>query len=160
MNSDKINNRRLPKSGRKPKEDPAIYRYSVSFNSMDHERFLALFEKSGMSTKAHFIVKRIFDESFKVINIDKPTVDYYSRLTNFYSQFRSIGVNYNQVVKAINTHLTPKKALAYLYKLEKATFELIAVTREVAVLTKEFEENYIKLNQDISKEMEKDDCKD
>ena len=142
-----MNSKQLHRGGRRPKKDPAIYRYSVSFNAVEHERFLALFEQSGMRTKAHFIVKRIFDEPFKVIHIDKPTVDYYARLTSFYSQFRAIGVNYNQVVRAINTHLTPKKALAFLYKLEKATLELVTVTRNVIALTKEFEENHIKTNQ-------------
>lgn len=93
------------------------------------------------------LCSRKFDEPFKVIHIDKPTVDYYAKLTSFYAQFRAIGVNYNQVVKAINTHLTPKKALAFLYKLEKATLELVAVTRNVIALTKEFEEKYIKTNQ-------------
>ena len=68
-----MKNKKLHRGGRKPKKDPAIYRYSVSFNAVEHERFLALFEQSGMRTKAHFIVKRIFDEPFKVIHIDKPT---------------------------------------------------------------------------------------
>ena len=147
MDKDKMKSKQLHRGGRRPKKDPAIYRYSVSFNAVEHERFLGLFEQSGMRTKAHFIVKRIFDEPFKVIHIDKPTVDYYARLTSFYSQFRAIGVNYNQVVRAINTHLTPKKALAFLYKLEKATLELVTVTRNVIALTKEFEENHIKTNQ-------------
>ena len=148
MDKDKVRNNQLKKAGRKPKKDPAVFRYSVSFNAAQHEQFLALFEQSGMRTKAHFIVKRIFDEPFKVIHIDKPTVDYYGRLTTFYAQFRAIGVNYNQVVKAINQHLTPKKALAFLYKLEKATLELVAVTRKVVALTKEFEEKHIKINSD------------
>jgi hypothetical protein len=148
MDKDKVRINQLRKAGRKPKKDPAVFRYSVSFNAAQHAQFLALFEQSGMRTKAHFIVKRIFDEPFKVIHIDKPTVDYYGRLTTFYAQFRAIGVNYNQVVKAINQHLTPKKALAFLYKLEKATLELVAVTRKVVALTKEFEEKYIKINSD------------
>ena len=141
-----MKSKQLHRGVRRPKKDPAIYGYSVRFNAVEHERFLGLFEQSGVRTKAHFIVKRIFDEPFKVIHIDKPTVDYYARLTSFYSQFRAIGVNYNQVVRAINTHLIPKKALALLYKLEKASLELVAVTRNVIALTKEFEEKYIKTN--------------
>lgn len=135
----------VKKAGRKPKKDPAVHRYSISLNSEEHERFLALFEQSGMNTKARFIVKRIFNDSFKIINIDKPTVDYYAKLTSFYSQFRAIGVNYNQVVKALHKHLTPKRALALLYKLEKATYELAILSRNVIELTREFEEKHIKL---------------
>lgn len=86
-------------AGRKPKADPAVFRYSISFNAIDHARFLALFDQSGMRTKAHFITARIFGEPFKVIKIDKAAVEYYTRLTALYSQFRGIAVNYNQVVK-------------------------------------------------------------
>ena len=86
-------------AGRKPKADPAVFRYSISFNAIDHARFLALFDQSGMRTKAHFITARIFGEPFKVIKIDKGAVEYYTRLTALYSQYRGIAVNYNQVVK-------------------------------------------------------------
>ena len=61
-------------AGRKPKADPAVFRYSISFNAIDHARFLALFDQSGMRTKAHFITARIFGEPFKVIKIDKAAV--------------------------------------------------------------------------------------
>ena len=158
MSNDNMKNKQRRKGGRKPKKYPAIYRYSISLNVIEHERFLALYEQSGMKTKAHFIVKRIFDEPFKVIHIDKPTVDYYAKLTTFYSQFRAIGVNYNQVVRAINTHLTPKKALAFLYKLEKATLELVAVIRNVIALTKEFEKKHIKMSLNKTKDNDSNGC--
>lgn len=81
------------KGGRIPKNDPAVFRYTVRFNAVQHAQFLSLFEQSGMQTKAHFILARIFDEDFKVIKIDKNAVDYYTKLTTLYGQFRSIGVN-------------------------------------------------------------------
>ena len=37
-----------------------------------------------------------------------------------------------------------KKALAFLYKLEKATIELVAINQKVIDLTKEFEEKHLK----------------
>ena len=70
-------------------------------------------------------------------------MDYYMRLTTFHSQFRAIGVNYNQVVKAIKSAFTEKKAFAFLYKLEKATMELVVIHRQVQDLTKEFEEKWL-----------------
>ena len=106
MGKEKTNVPQSGGKGRKPKADPAVFRYSISFNSADYARFLALFEQSGMRTKAHFITERIFGGSFKVIKIDKAAVDYYTRLTTFYAQFRAIGVNYNQIVKALNTNFT------------------------------------------------------
>ena len=123
-------------AGRKPKADPAVFRYSISFNAIDHARFLALFDQSGMRTKAHFITARIFGEPFKVVKIDKAAVEYYS-------QYRGIAVNYNQVVKALNTNFSEKKALAFLYKLEKATMELADLNRQIIELTREFETRWL-----------------
>lgn len=129
--------------GRIPKKDPATNNYMVRLNSEDNARFLTLFEQSGMRTKAHFIVARIFNKEFKVISINKAAVDYYTRLTSLYSQFRAIGVNYNQVVKALNSNFTEKKALAFLYRLEKQTMELVALNRQIIELTKEFEHKWL-----------------
>jgi hypothetical protein len=72
-------------------------------------------------------------------------MEYHARLTNFYSQFRAIGVNYNQVVKHLKTVFTEKAALALLYKLEKATKELVAINQQIIDLTKEFEEKRLRL---------------
>lgn len=60
----------------------------------------------------------------KVVKIDKAATDYYIKLTNLQSEYRRIGVNYNQAVKALHTGLSEKKALAMLYKLEQLTIEL------------------------------------
>jgi hypothetical protein len=131
------------KGGRKPKPDPVVANYTVRFNAVDNARFLALFEKSGMKTKAHFIASRVFDETFKVIQINKAQHDYYSKLSTFHSQFRAVGVNYNQVVKALNTHFTEKKALAALYKLEKLTVEFIRLNRQIIELTHQYEQQWL-----------------
>ena len=132
------------KGGRIPKKDPAVHCCMVRFNSVDYARFLTLFERSGMRTKAHFIVSRIFNEEFKVIKIDKGAVDYYTRLTTFYAQFRGIGVNYNQLIKALNANFTEKKALAFLYKLENETKELVTLNRQIIRLTEEFEQKWLR----------------
>jgi len=96
-----------------------------------------------MDVKAHFITATLFEKPIKVVKIDKGTVDYYMRLTSFYSQFRAIGVNYNQLTKAIKSAFTERMALALLHKLEKATLELAEINRQVMGLTKEFEEKYL-----------------
>ena len=124
--------------GRKPKADPAVFRYSVSFNEAEHNDFLSRFERSGMKVKAHFITSCIFDRELKVVKIDKAAMDYYMRLTTFHAQFRAIGTNYNQVTKALKSTFTEKKALAFLYKLEKATLELVNLQHKIIALTEEF----------------------
>jgi hypothetical protein len=130
-------------SGRKPKVDPCSHRYSFNLNDADNARFLSLFEQSGLKDKAHFITSCVFDRQLKVVKIDKAAMDYYMRLTTFHSQFRSVGVNYNQVTKAIKSAFTDKKALAFLYKLEKATMELVAINKQVIDLTEEFERRWL-----------------
>ena len=129
--------------GRKPKADPAVFRYSVSFNAEEHAEFLSRFEKSGLKVKAHFIAACIFEKSLKVVKYDMAAMEYHTRLTNFYGQFRAIGTNYNQVVKAIKSIFTEKKALAFLYKLEQATRELVALNQKIVDLTKEFEAKWL-----------------
>lgn len=130
--------------GRPPKADPAKIRYSISFTEEEHARFLTLFEQSGMLVKAHFITSQVFGKEMKSVKIDKGTVDYYMKLTSFYSQFRAIGVNYNQIVKLLYRHFSEKKAAAFLYKLEKQTAEMAMLCQKVVQLTEEFEAKYLK----------------
>ena len=52
-------------------------------------------------------------------------------------------MNYNQVVKAINSGLPERKALAALYKLERYTMELVKTNKEILHLSKEFEQKYL-----------------
>lgn len=95
--------------GRPLKTDPAIFRYSLSLNEEENAKFLALFDQSNMDVKAHFIKSRIFDKTIKTIQIDKGTVDFYMRLTSFHSQFRNVGVNYNQIIKLLYKNFSQKK---------------------------------------------------
>ncbi len=139
MNTEEKKEPRKTKVGRNPKSDPAIFRYSISFNAMEHAAFLARFDASEMKVKAHFITACIFDKVIRIVKLDKAEMDYYMRLTTFHSQFRAIGVNYNQVVKSIKFAFEEKKALYYLAKLEKATLELVVLNRQIIDLTQEFE---------------------
>lgn len=138
------NNKQVRKTGRKPKNDPAVHRYSISLNAEENAKFLALFDQSGMNVKAHFITACIFQKAVKTVKIDMNAVEYHERLTKFFGQFRGIATNYNQIVRLLNANFSEKKASAYLYKLEKETIELVKATKEVIRLTQEFEEKYLK----------------
>ncbi|MDR1864167.1 MAG: hypothetical protein LBR08_01205 [Bacteroidales bacterium] len=129
--------------GRRPKADPCRHRLAINLNDADYAAFLSLYEASGLSDKARFITSCIFNRELKVVKVDKAAMDYYMRLTTFHSQFRAIGVNYNQVTKAVKTAFTGKKALAFLYKLEKATWELVALNQKIMDLTAEFEQKWL-----------------
>ncbi len=140
---DETRNKRKENSGRKPKKDKCKYRYMVNLNSEDNDKFKMLFEQSGLDNISRFLNYVIFNKEIKVVKVDKTTVDYYTRLTNFYTQFQHIGNNYNQVVRALKTNFGEKRALAMLYKLEKATIQLIVVSREILLLTEEFKQKYL-----------------
>lgn len=128
------------RTGRRPKTDPAKIRYTISLNEVEHSRFLELFDQSGLKVKAHFITSCIFEKTIKTVKVDKGTMDFYMRLTSFHSQFRAVGVNYNQIVKLLYTNFSEKKAAAFLYKLEKNTMEMVNIFKKVIQITEEFEQ--------------------
>ncbi|MCS2425841.1 plasmid mobilization protein [Parabacteroides goldsteinii] len=109
-------------------------------DELQNIEFERLFENSGAKNKSQFILSALFDKPMKVVKIDKAATDYYIKLTNLQSEYRRIGVNYNQAVKALHTGLSEKKALSMLYKLEQLTIELISLDREIIRLTQEFEQ--------------------
>ncbi|WP_346239603.1 conjugal transfer protein MobA [Niabella insulamsoli] len=137
-------NRKQNKGGRKLKIDPSIHRHVFRLTDEENARLLSLFEASGMPNKAKFIISMLFDKEMKSVKIDKGTVDFYMRLTSFHSQFRSVGVNYNQIVKLLYRHFSEKKAAAFLFKLEKQTAEMAMLCQKIIQLTDEFEAKYLK----------------
>lgn len=73
-----------------------------------------------------------------MVKVDKAAYDFYTRLTSFYAQFRAIGNNYNQCVKAIHSIYGEKKTLAFLYKLTEETLKLEQLIKQVVALIQEF----------------------
>ena len=130
------------KGGRNPKLDPAVFRYTVRFSEEEHNRFLSMFEKSGVYAKSVFLKAHFFGQPFKVLKVDKTLVDYYTKLSDFHAQFRAIGTNYNQCVRALKSNFSEKKALAFLYKLERHTLELVELSKRISALVEEFQSKY------------------
>ncbi|WP_341837357.1 conjugal transfer protein MobA [Chitinophaga pollutisoli] len=111
--------KQIRKTGRKPKIDPAVHRYSINLNAEDNAKFLALFDQSGMKIIAHFITACIFDKTVKTVKIDMDAVEYHEKLTRFFSQFRGIGTNYNQIVKLLYRNFSEKKPLHTFLRWKK-----------------------------------------
>lgn len=131
------------RGGRKPKADPSAHRYVFRLTDEENAKFLSLFEASGADNKAQFVTSVLFEKPIKSVKVDMAVMDYYTRLTNFFGQFRAIGVNYNQIVKILYRNFSEKKASAYLFKLEKQTAELANLCREIMELTQEFETKHL-----------------
>ncbi|WP_037316011.1 conjugal transfer protein MobA [Salegentibacter sp. Hel_I_6] len=132
------------KGGRNPKLNPRTHRHVFRLTDKENAKLLSFFEGSGLDNKARFITSLLFEKEIKTVKIDKGTLDFYMRLTSFYSQFRSVGVNYNQVVKLLYRYFSEKKAAAYLYKLEKQTAEMATLCQKIIQLTEEFETKHLK----------------
>jgi len=125
--------------GRHPKPDRSRHRYVFYLNDTEHCKLNGMYLQSGMNSASRFLKSVILSKPIKVVKIDKATLDYYMRLTSFYSQFQAVGNNYNQTVKAVKSNFSEKRALILLRQLENATFELVAINKKVIQLTKEFE---------------------
>lgn len=131
------------KWGRHPKESRKTHCVMVRFDDEEFARFLTMYEQSGVYAKAVFIKARVFGAEFKVLKVDKTLVDYYTKLSSLHSQYRAIGVNYNQTVKELKSRFSEKKAMALLFKLEKLTVELAELSRQILALTNDFQQRWL-----------------
>ena len=131
------------RTGRKSKSNPADRKYSFRLNAEENTKFEQLLAESGERDLTLFIKKSIFSGQIKVVKIDKATMDYYIKLTEFHRQFQAVGNNYNQVVRTLKNNFGEKRAMALLYRLEKLSIELMLVCKKVMVLTQEYERKWL-----------------
>jgi len=143
MKEEKKTSRNRGKGGRPQEDDPASHCVMVRFNNTENAWFLTLFEQSGMHAKALFIKARVFDQTFRVVKTDRAALEYMTKLTSFYAQYRALGVNYNQVVKELHSHFSEKKTLALLYKLESITRDLVVLSEQIVHLSLDFKEKFM-----------------
>ena len=86
-----------------------------------------------------FIKMQLFGKPFKVFVVDENTRVFIDRLSAFNAQYRTIGVEYDDVVRMLRQNFTEKKAMKALYNLEKITVELVKLNREIVALAKDFD---------------------
>lgn len=67
------------------------YRYYIRLTEQENSDFHALYERSGARNRSAFIRARIFAKPFKVITVDKASVDFCYKLTEINAQIRKIG---------------------------------------------------------------------
>lgn len=128
------------KVGRHLTSNPCTHCVMVRFDDLEWDNLLRMMEKADETVKATFIKKFLFGKPFKVLVTDKSLATYCAKLSEFFAQFRTLGVNYNLIVKELRTEFSEKKAMQYLYKLEKATIEMANILAEVKALTVKFDE--------------------
>lgn len=132
-----MNNKRN-RGGRNPKLDPATNRITVNFTSKEYYEFLTKFERSGMSNKATFLKAQFFGQTFHVATFDKSQHEYYAKLSEFHSQFRMVGNNYNQTLKELKSHFSERRTMALVCRLEKYMMQLVQIMTKATELTDEY----------------------
>ena len=113
--------------GRPTTTDPRVHRYNFKLTTEENIRFKQMLCEAGLEhNRSRFIVKRIFGEEFVVVRRDPSKVQFIARLNDFYFQFQKLGNNYNQIVKAINSHFSNVAIPHQIAALEQRTRELKA----------------------------------
>ena len=129
------------KPGRPRLADPRTNRYNFKLNEEENIRFCRMLAEAGLEhNRSRFIVKRIFAEEFRVVRIDPTLGRYVTRLNQFYEQIQRVGNNYNQIVRAVNTHFSHTAIPRQVLLLERRTRELKALSEQVIALSRELYE--------------------
>lgn len=92
------------KSGRPPKVGTTTFRCSVNFNAAEEADLLTMHEQSGIASLSTFIKMQLFGKTFEVHHIDDNTRIFIDNLSALNAQYRTIGVEYDSVVKLLRLH--------------------------------------------------------
>ena len=79
-----------------------------------------------------------------MVTYDKSQHEYYTKLSEFHSQFRMIGNNYNQTLKELKSHFSERRTAALVHKLEKCMIELVQIMQKVTEMTTEYRDKQTK----------------
>lgn len=130
------------KGGRPPVANKCSHHVKVSFDDLEWDALTRMMEKADETVRATFIKRLVFGKPFKVLTTDRSLAVYCAKLSEFFAQYRTVGVNYDLVVKELRANFTEKKAMTLLYKLEKTTIEMAKITADVRALSLQFDEQW------------------
>lgn len=130
------------KGGRPPVANKCSHHVKVSFDDLEWDTLTRMMERADETVRATFIKRLVFGKPFKVLTTDRSLAVYCAKLSEFFAQYRTVGVNYDLVVKELRVNFTEKKAMTLLYKLEKATIEMAKITADVRALSLQFDEQW------------------
>lgn len=130
------------KIGRPPSPNRCTHCVMVRFDDLEWDALTRMMEKADETVRATFIKRLVFGKPFKVLTTDRSLAVYCAKLSEFFAQYRTVGVNYDLIVKELRANFTEKKAMTLLYKLEKATIEMAKITADVRALSLQFDEQW------------------
>ena len=135
------------KGGRPPLIDRCDHCVKVRFNNAEWDELTRMMEKADTTVKATFIKQLIFGKPFRALTTDRSLAAYCAKLSEFFSQYRTVGINYDLAVKELRANFSEKKATAHVSRLERATLELVGITHDVMKLSQKFEERWLQKSQ-------------
>ncbi len=127
------------KTGRHPKIDATAFRCSVNFSASEHAALRTMHEQSGIESLSAFVKMRIFSKPFKVFTVDENTRIFIDKLSALNSDYRTLVVEYDTLVRTLRENFTEKKAMRALYRLEQITIDLVKTNRGIVALAKDFD---------------------
>ncbi len=128
---------------RKDEQNSRSYLYAFRLNEKENLLFEQFFEKSGAHTKTQFITNCIFQRPFQVVVTDKGAMEVCIKLSEINFEIRKVGVNYNQVTKAINTTFTEPRVLSSLGKIQSLTLDMILHLKKVIEITEQYKQKWL-----------------
>lgn len=106
-------------------------------NPEDQVAVIERFKQSGAKSKTEFAIAQLLQEKIYTPTIRQPSQDniinkeYVEELREYVTQINKIGILYNQVVRALNKYHTPPFAKQMISKLEKYTFQLVELQKQI-----------------------------
>ena len=128
------------RSGRKPKADTTVFRYSVNFTAIEQAILMSMYDKVQVESMSAFIKMVLFEKPFKVFYVDENTRVFIDKLSSFNALYRTVGVEYALIVKTLRENFNERKAMKALYNLEQKTTELVRISMEIVSLARQFDE--------------------
>lgn len=138
-----MNSQNEKNAGRHPKIDPIVFRCSVNFNAVEQVQLEAMHEKSGIESMSAFIKMQIFCKPMKVFYIDENSRIFIDMLSDLNARYRTIGVAYDQLVKALKDNFTEKRVNSTIRELIKSMTELVAVNYKIVELAEKFDKEWL-----------------
>jgi hypothetical protein len=126
----------------KQKLDKQTFNLKVRLSESEFAKLQSMMDEFMVTNKSNFIRNCLFKKEVKVVKMDSSMYKVIEWLTKIHSQYRAIGVNYNQTVKHINTCFGENKAVLLLKNLEKYTANLVKISEQIALVSEGLKKKY------------------
>jgi hypothetical protein len=118
----------------------------VRLDDVEWGKLQGFMDNMNIRSKSNFFRSCLFNRKIFVRKYDPSLNETIIKLTQILALYRNVGVNYNQVVKQLNTCFSPNKAAQLISKLDARTVELVKLSEEVQKITYFLQDKYTELH--------------